>query len=128
MFVREFGLIHNGSNPERFVRLVKWEGRWSAADVDGYESYSLHPTVWEWSVLDVRPAHDPVPQLRLAATAISELPMGRLSLPPWPKDATSESEELRRERIRVLRRASHVDVALGALEPQWQTEPVRAAA
>lgn len=130
MFNREYGLVHNPSDPDRYIRLVKWEGHWSTPDAAGVETYHSVPTVWEWTSLDVsnpRAYDHNGPVFKMVPTAITELPLRSLKH-FWPNEAPVESEELRRERIRALRRACHVDELLGWDEPQWQEESARAAA
>lgn len=125
MFVREYGLVHNPSDTARFVRLVKWEGRWSPPDTEGYETYSVVPTVWEWTSLDVSNprAYDyNGPVFKMVPTAITELMAGLPVHSVWPREAPGESEVMRRERIRALRRACHVDPAVGSAEPAWIAE------
>lgn len=123
MFVREYGLVHNPGDSDRFVRLVKWVGRWSKPDADGYESYSVTPTVWEWSMLDVsnpRAVDYSGPVWGLVPIVITELP-ARRGPSIWPSDAPTETESMRRLRIMEVRRACHVNEAVGNREPAWVT-------
>src|SRR4051812_17125830 len=128
MFNREYGLVHNPSDPERFVRLVKWERRWTPfQDAEGpYESLSLFPTVWDYTPLDVsnpRALDYSGPEIQLVPTAITSLEWtARGGFPmrfTWPREAPSETEETRRMRIRELRRVCHVDEQVGMTEPTW---------
>lgn len=122
MFEREYGLVHNDSDPERYVRLTKWSLKWTPGS-DGYDSCSAVPTVWEWTQLDVSNprAYDYVgPVWKLVPTAITETPVVRQV--QWPREAAGESESVRRMRIRALRLACHVDPELGAAEPAWIVE------
>lgn len=127
MFNREFGLVYNPSDPERYVRLVRWEERWVPAD-DAMEARTLVPIVWEWTLLDAsRPRAYHVGSaaglMKLVPTAITEMSLADKPWPTvWPSDAPSETEELRRGRIRELRRACHVDAELGEMEPKWMPE------
>lgn len=133
MFVREYGLVHNPDYSERFVRLVKWERRWlPCMDEEGEEceSASLVPVAWEWTLLDVGNPRSFVyegPSWSMTPTAIVELSMDQWRS-VWPREQLPENEELRRLRIRTLRRACHVDQDKGLAEPQWQDEPARAVA
>jgi hypothetical protein len=121
MFVREFGLVHNPGDAERFVRLVRWEGRWLPADDEGFEVRVMVPVLWEWSELDVsnpRTLSYDGPQWRMVPTAIVEQPIRRWPT-VWPRDAPTETETMRRMRIRALRAACHVDPVTAKAEPAW---------
>lgn len=108
MFVREYGLVHNASNPERYVRLVRWEDRW--VPMGDMEMRTRVPVAWEYRALDGK----------LVPVAITELAIKNWPV-TWPREAAAhlESEEMRRLRIRMLRVAGHVDEAEGAVEPAW---------
>lgn len=132
MFVREYGLVHNPGDAERFVRLVKWETRWLVSgDHEGlYETLHMVPIVWEWGLLDVSNRQllsYSGPEWRMVPTAITELPRHQWGYRVWPNEAPTENEELRRMRIKALRSACHVDPVKGAEEPEW-LEPVQRAA
>lgn len=123
MFTREYGLVPNQGDTERYVRLVKWEPGWHVTGPDTEEKHVL-PTVWELTMLDVsnpRLYDYAGPVFKLVPTAITELPMRSL-VHYWPSDASTENEDLRRERIRTLRRACHVDELLGWDEPAWMPD------
>lgn len=110
MFVREFGLVPNRDDSERFVRLVKWEVRWRLIR-DHMEMKHLVPVAWEFRVLA---------GVGLVPVAITELRLRQLAAPTWPREANhEESESLRRSRIRLLRKACHVDQDKGNEEPNW---------
>jgi hypothetical protein len=132
-FVREFGLVHNPSDSERFIRLVKWEGRWRpvANPVLGeggqWEEFTLTPTVWELARLDVsnpRALNYSGPEWNMVPVVITELPM-RHWRTTWPSEAPTETESMRRLRIRELRRSCHVDETKGDAEPTWMPAPAK---
>jgi len=121
MFNREYGLVHNPGDPERYVRLVRWEDRWVQMD-DTWEVRLRVPIVWEWTPLDVgnpRSLNYSGPVWRLVLTRITELPMRSWPV-RWPQDAPTETELMRMERIRAVRAACHVDQERAAAEPDWK--------
>jgi hypothetical protein len=122
MFVRDYGLVHNPGDSERYVRLVRWEGRWSKPDAEGFETFTVTPLAREWTMLDVSNPRSPDyegPVRKLVQTSVTELRFSAMTRAQWPKDAPAESEAMRRERIRAIRRAIHVDAVLGEREPVW---------
>lgn len=121
MFVREYGLVHNDTNSERYTVMVRWETRWR--DVGGgYEEYRLQPVLRECRPLDQRSPDGRI-ERQLVPVVVTELSLKRWPV-LWPSEAKFvESEALRRERIRAIRAACHVDATLGAAEPQWREQP-----
>lgn len=118
-FVREFGLVPNRGDAERFVRFVRWESRCVQYSDAEFEECTLYPVRVERTILDVSSGHGFSSQdWRLVTTGITELPLRNWGT-VWPNDAPTESETLRRERIRALRRACHVDELKGRREPAW---------
>lgn len=123
-FVREFGLINNGSNPQWFAKSVRWEPRWVAQPAtlsdatSGYEELHLVPVVRQWEMLFVSGRWTPV------LTRITEQSPRR----HVPGPAGDEPEELRRARIRAIREAIHVDPKPGFEEPRWCGPSVNIAA
>lgn len=119
MFVREYGLVRNQSDSERFVRLVRWETRWSKPDVEGYEECTVVPVARELTPIDVS-RYGEAARIVMVPTVVTELRASGMRPPLWPREAGSaESEELRRARIRLLRQACHMDPVKGAAEPTW---------
>lgn len=106
------------SRPGDVQSLVRWERYWELAK-DGWEVHRLRPMIWEWTYLDVsnpRRIEYDGPSYKWTCTAIYEATMPR---PPWPREAPSETEYVRRDRIMVLRQACHVDPEKGEAEPRW---------
>lgn len=125
-FVREYGLVPNRGDSERFVKLVKWDQRWTPVPGTDQEELHLVPTVWEWGMLDVSNprAHDySGPVFKPVPVAITELLVGLPIHSTWPREASTEPEALRKARIRALRRACHIDEVVGAVEPAWVKSP-----
>lgn len=115
MFNREFGLVRNPDTSERFVRLVRWELRWSSVMFEGElcEEASVVPVMVIRLLLErSEGGHKMLP------VRITELSMRRWPV-IWPRDVEGESEALRRSRLRAARRATHVDECKGAAEPTW---------
>jgi hypothetical protein len=115
------------SKPGDIQRLVKWEENWVPAG-DGYETRTLRPTIWEWSYLDVsnpRRIEYSGPEFKWVPTAITSVPWvgthwhGLSFGFTWPREAPTETEYARRDRIMVLRAATHVDLDKGEAEPEW---------
>lgn len=113
---REYGLVHNPSDPPRFIRLCTYERTASflvpvletreRLDVSNPRQYGYHGPEWKW-----------VP------TAVTELldksGAGIFDIPVWPREAPTETEVMRRRRIQVIRRAVHVDPKRGEAQPRW---------
>lgn len=114
-YMRDFGLVHNDSDPDRYWRIVSYEY------VSGSVAHVI-PVRREYRILDVS---DPKrfgykgPEWRLTVVRVTELERMPVidTWHAWPK--SSESEELRRARIRYLRTTIHVNQAIGAQEPVW---------
>jgi hypothetical protein len=118
------------SRPGDVQRMIRWEESWVPIE-DGlnneYEARRLNPTIWEWTYLDVsnpKRIEYAGPEFRWTPTAISE---GQFSQPPWPREAPTETEDMRRGRIMVIRAACHLDHEKACVEPQWvgKTSSVR---
>lgn len=111
-FVREFGLVNNGSNPRWFGQSVRWERRW--VQVDEFDELHLVPVVRQWEMLLVGGKWTPV------LTRITEQSPRR----HVPGQVGDEPEALRRGRIRTIRAAIHVDSEKGFEDPDWVNIPV----
>jgi hypothetical protein len=128
MFVREFGLVPNRDDSERFVRLVRWEVRWRSIGSPDWEDKTLVPVAWEYRVLERRDPERGISWHAAVPVVITELRMRQLAPPVWPREANhEESETLRRSRIRLLRKACHVDADKGSAEPEWLEPDVQLA-
>lgn len=120
MFTREFGLVPNRDDSERFVRLVRWEVRWKCIGSPDWEEKTLMPVLWEYRLLERRDPARGISWHAVVPVVITELRLRQLSPPTWPREANhEESESLRRSRIRLLRKACHVDQDKGGVEPNW---------
>lgn len=125
MFEHEYGLVPNRSTPDKFVRLVRWEGAWSPSIDPEYETYNVVPVVVERTLLDVsnpRSLQYNGPEWRLVPTAVTELTLKHWPV-HWPGEAPTETETMRRERIRAARRMALLNDDRASVEPTWVDAP-----
>lgn len=112
-FDRVFGLVPNRMSPPivsvtyevRGDKLVDVVREWACLDISNPRAYGYRGPEWKWVVVVVterpfQPSHS--------------------ALRRWPVDAPSETEDMRRERIRTIRRAVHVNPLKGQREPKWR--------
>jgi hypothetical protein len=112
------------SRPGDIQRMVKWEASWIPVG-DGYEAKTIHPTIWEWTYLDVsnpRRIEYSGPEFKWVPTAITEMSWAGTQAPQWPREAPTEIEFARRDRIRKLRKICHIDEDRGTAEPEWAVQ------
>lgn len=123
---REYGLVPNQVDQPRFMRAKSYEAISDGVYVGTSTPVLVQvvPVVREWALLDVSNPNSygyKGADWRWVVVSITE--ERHFHRPSWPNGVTSETEMVRRLRIRQIRQLIHVDPRKGAREPRWQEQP-----